>query len=268
MSSWKSARRAMVGGLALAASTGSLVGISGTAHAADASAAPVNGPIAYVVSDSNVPQWHNVDPSGTHDTVVPVGQMRPGARPDLAPHPAMDVVYSPDGARVLFVGVNGCEYLADADGTGALALTAVTHPNWAPCTDFGDFQAPSLAPPISGSDFTWSADSKSVYFVDTAGSVGTVSADGTKVTSHVATVPAGYRLLSASPSGALVFSSNQGLPHIAVLDPGAAAPRDLTTGTDARFSSTGRLLVRDDVFPPGRGIGVSTLLLVDPATGD
>ena len=258
MSSSESSRRRLpksvaLGGLALAAvSSGSLLGVSGAAHATDASATPVNGPIAYSVMGASEFQWHTVDPDGKHDAVVPVGKPSPDTQPDIAGAPAYDVMYSPDGSRALFTGVNGCEYLADADGTGALALTAVTQKYWVPCTSLSTFvSVPSLPTPIDAAGWAWSADSKSVFFADKSGAVGTLSADGTTVTKLPVTVPAGYRLESVSPQGALAFADGTAPGHIAILDPGASKPRVLTTGFAARFSaSTGGLLVNHDILPP------------------
>ncbi|WP_344654983.1 cell wall-binding repeat-containing protein [Catenulispora subtropica] len=214
--------------------------------------------------------WHTVDPNGAHDAVVPVGDPSPGSQPAHPHTVVLNAVYSPDGSRALFLNDNGCEYLADADGTGALGLTpGPTRPYSADCHELSSWiQAPVLPTPINAGDWAWSADSENVYFVDASGAVGTVSADGTKVTRTGATVPAGYRLLSVSPSGALAFKDNQTPSHIAILDPGAAAPRVLTSGEDAKFSAgTGRLMVRDQTIPPGGAFGISTLFTVDPASG-
>jgi hypothetical protein len=269
-------KTAAFGGLALAAvSAGSLVGLPGVAQAASpAVAAPVNGPIAYTLSASvGQLQWHDVNPDGSHDTTVPAGDdtaydgLAPWPGSSTSANPVDDPVFSPDGSRVLFQGVNGCEYLADADGTNALTLTATAAP-YTPCTQLAsEHGVPALRNPITGArGWAWSADGRNLYFLDASGAVNTLSADGSTVTKLPLTVPAGYRLLSVARNGALAFSD--GNLHIAVVDAGSTTPRIVTTGVDAHYSATaGQLLVEDSAFPAGSGTGSWTLFLVDPVSG-
>ena len=269
-------RSLALSGLALAAvSSAAFVGLPAAAHAASpAVAAPVNGPIAYSVSSAvQQARWHDVNPDGSHDSVVPFAD--PGAYDGQGPgsggtaDAALNVVFSPDGSRALLQSLNGCEYLADADGTDPLAITAVPAP-YTPCTSLGLMTkvVSTVRTPIDATKgLAWSADGKYVYFLDAAGAVNTLSADGATETKLPLSVPTGYHLLSAAPDGSLAFT-DQTLSHISVLDPKTGTLHVLTTGQDAHYSAaTGKLLVTD-FAASANGAGMATLFLVDPANGN
>ncbi|GAA2037060.1 hypothetical protein GCM10009839_42790 [Catenulispora yoronensis] len=252
----------MVGGLALAAlSSGNIVGVAGAAHAADSAQGPVNGPIVYAGKDT---VYHAVNPDGSGNVLAPLQQQ--GA-------PVYQPQYSPDGSRVLYADINGCWYVADADGTNALALSLQNpaQPYHASCEGMlSAYHARPAPVSVSFVSAAWSADGRNLFLLDRSGAINTLSADGTRVTRFGAGLPAASTLLSVAPNGAIAFRGPQSPDNISILDPGASAPRALTVGYEAKFSAAdGRLLVRDLVLPNGMHSGdlVSTLFLVDPGSG-
>jgi hypothetical protein len=266
------------GGLALAVVSAScLTGVAATAHAAPSTpTTPVNGPISYTKTGPHgfETEWHDINPDGTGDALVPVSDQGlyngagPGTNPGVANPEVFGGIFSPDGTRVVFQAFNGCRYLADANGSNAVALTVVAPP-YVACTTLAYGRLfPTASPLPVGSFVGWSADSAYLYFADAAGNINTLTANGATAGALATKVPAGYRLLSVSPTGALALAATTGSQHIGILDPGAATVRDIGTGSDASFSAAnGQLLVLDQVVIPGQSTGGFVLFLVDAANG-
>ena len=118
-SSWRSARAGLA--LATVLGGGALAPLAGVSAASAATpttgGAPHNGPIAFSGTTASGTGWVQANPDGSdhggrHEVTPSGGGVDPTAKDT-------DVVFSPDGTKVLFVQHDGSVWTAAADGSGA-----------------------------------------------------------------------------------------------------------------------------------------------------
>lgn len=256
--SWISARKGLA--LVTVLGCGALAPLAGAGSASAATpatgGAPQNGPIAFTGNTASGTGWIEVNPDGSdhggRHEVVPSGA---GIDPNSKDS---DVVFSPDGTRVLFVQHgDGSLWVAGADGSNAHRLT-------------------TLAPGQAAENPAWSADASTVYFSfrSTTGAaprtfqlmqVPSGGGTATPVSGVPASDNAGFAL-TASPDGSkLAYSyfnadSSVNTIEVAVIDAKThALISTLPEASDPQYSPDGKMLAVQKVvdgkwaivaFPP------------------